>query len=384
MSISIENVERCRRNIIPKIRLTLERHGYLAEYAQRLRRTRMSVIGELEYYVDKALRSIEANGAHAYFARDVNDVRDVLRKIVGSNRIVVMGKSSVLYELGVRGFLIELRNEVWETDLGEFIVQLADEPPSHILAPAHHRSKEEVALLLRERLGAKINERSIEDTVVFVRSFLRDKFVKADIGITGANAIAADTGSIFLVENEGNIRLTTSLPYVHIVITSIEKIVPSISDAFIQCLVQSAYAGLYPPTYISVISGPSSTADIECQRVTPSHGPKELHVILVDNGRIRASKDEVLKDALLCIKCGRCCWHCPIFLMLDGIFGIPPYTGPMGLAYGHIVYGDAISPYLALCLQCASCRTVCPMEIDLPRIIHELKSRLLKSRGASE
>ena len=365
-------IQRTINNNVPRVYKILKEHPYILELAKTLREAKMKVLSNLEEYVEQTLESVKRTGGNAYFAQDVNEAREIVGKIVGKGKIVVMGKSMVAYELGIRKYLTSLGNEVWETDLGEFLIQLSDEPPSHIIAPAIHMTKERVAKLLREKLGFDVSENSThEELVQKVREFLRNKFLSANVGITGANAVAADTGSIVLVENEGNIRMSTVVPPIHIAITGVEKIVPTLHDAIIEALVQAAFAGLYPPTYINVTSGPSSTGDIEMKRVSPAHGPKEFHLILVDNGRIKASKDEILKEALLCIRCGRCHLHCPVYRVLDGSWGVPPYSGPMGAMWSYIIYKD---PKPAMyCTHSGNCKEVCPMKINIPKVLEYIK-----------
>ena len=376
-------IERAINNRVPRTYEILSRYKYIQDYAKYLRRVREHVVKSLENYVKQAKDSIERVGGHVHIAKHTDDVKKILSELIGSGKVIVLGKSMVMYELGVRKFLEDLGNEVWETDLGEFIIQLANEPPSHITAPAMHLPKERIEDIFRTKLrrfGINVGKNlTHEELASIARDFLARKFTEAQIGITGANVIAADCGAVLLIENEGNIRLTTSLPSTHIVIASIEKIVPTLYDAFIQVLIQSAYAGLYPPTYVNLTAGPSSTADIEYFRVIPSHGPKEVHVILVDNGRLRAAKDSVLWEALLCIKCGRCCWHCPTYLVLNGNFGIPPYSGPTGIMWSAIVYGiDKCGQVASLCLNCGLCKEVCPMSINIPKIIHNVKVKYTK------
>jgi len=365
-------IERTINNNVPRVYKILKDHPYILELAKALREAKMKVLSNLEEYIEQTLDAVKRTGGNAYFAQDANEAREIVGKIVGKGKIVVMGKSMVAYELGIRKYLTSLGNEVWETDLGEFLIQLSDEPPSHIIAPAIHMTKERVAKLLREKLGFDVSENSThEELVQKVREFLRNKFLSANVGITGANAVAADTGSIVLVENEGNIRMSTVVPPVHISITGVEKIVPTLHDAIIEALVQAAFAGLYPPTYINITSGPSSTGDIEMKRVSPAHGPKEFHLILVDNGRIKASKDEILREALLCVRCGRCHLHCPVYRILDGSWGVPPYSGPMGAMWSYIIYND---PKPAMyCTHSGNCKDVCPMKINIPKVLEYIK-----------
>ncbi|QGR19545.1 LUD domain-containing protein [Stygiolobus azoricus] len=365
-------VERTINNNVPRVYKTLSQYPYIQDLAKELRKAKLEVLNNLQKYVEQTMESVKRIGGNAYYATNVYEAREIIAKIVGKNKIVVLGKSMVAYEMGLREYLKELGNEVWETDLGEFLIQLANEPPSHIIAPAIHMTRERVVKLLREKLGVEVSENAThEELVAIVRKFLREKFVRADVGITGANAIAADTGSIILVENEGNIRMSTVLPPVHIAVAGVEKIVPTFYHALLEATVQAAYAGLYPPTYINLTSGPSSTGDIEMKRVRPAHGPKEFHLVLLDNGRVKISQDEVLKEALLCIRCGRCHLHCPVYRVLGVNWGVPPFTGPMGAMWSYIVYGD--TKPATLCTHSGNCKEVCPMGINIPRVLEKIK-----------
>ncbi|EZQ09965.1 MULTISPECIES: LUD domain-containing protein [Acidianus] len=370
-------VERAMKNSIPRVYSILEEHPYLSDLAKRLRDKKKEVINNLEEYVEKTLESVKKNGGTGYLASTPEEVREIVYKIVGSGKRVILGKSMVAYECGVRKFLQEKGNEVWETDLGEFLIQLRDDPPSHIIAPAIHLTKEQVGDLLEGKLGGVDKNSTHEELVSKVRDFLREKFVTANIGITGANAVAADTGSIVLVENEGNIRFTTVSPSIHIAITGVDKILPTLEYALIEAMVQAAYGSLYPPTYINVTSGPSSTGDIENKRVRPAHGPKEFHLILVDNGRFKASKEPILRDTLLCIRCGRCHFHCPIYRALGSKWGDPPYSGPMGAMWSYVLNGDG-KPAL-LCAHSGGCKEVCPMGINIPKVLEYIKWKSLKN-----
>jgi L-lactate dehydrogenase complex protein LldG len=246
-------------------------------------------------------------------------------------------------------------------------------------------SRYDAARLLREKLGIRIEgEPTPEKIVKAIRGFLREKIVKADVGITGANAIAADTGTIVLVENEGNIRLVSGIPPVHIVVTGVDKILPTLQHALAEAIVQAAWAGLYPPTYINVISGPSSTSDIERIRIYGAQGPRELHVVLIDNGRRAASKHPLLREQLKCIRCGRCQWECPVWQQVANVWGGPTYGGPMGVGWTAITVGIREASQLAmLCLGCKRCDEVCPVSVPLSKIIHWLKT-VFAGEDASE
>jgi L-lactate dehydrogenase complex protein LldG len=365
-------LERTIENNVPRFDKILLDYPQIEEYAERLRRAKLNVLDNLEDYVKKTCESVEKSGGVPHLAKDKDEAREVIKEICGREGVVLFAKTNVALELGLRESLAEDGREVWETDIGEFLIQLAQENPSHIVMPALHLTKERIGTLLHDKLDASVSaDSSYEELVASVRNFLFQKYVIAKVGITGANAVAADTGSVVLVENEGNIRMDTVLPRIHIAVTGIDKIVPTLEDAFLEAQVQSAYAGLYPPTYIDVTSGPSSTADIESRKVTPATGPGEFHVVLVDNGRSKANKDPELREALLCIKCGRCYFSCPVYMALGSDWVRPPYGGPTGAMWATIVNGDT-RPAL-LCTHSGGCKVVCPVKIDIPKVLEHIK-----------
>lgn len=365
-------LDRVLQNNIPTFDNILKNYPYLQDYAERLRQIKSSVLDRLDYYVETTIESVERSGGSAHIARDANEAQQIVKDICGSNDTILFAKSNVVHEIGLREFLEKEGHEVWETDLGEFLVQLAHERSAHIIMPAIHLTKERIGKLLHDRLDSTISpDSSYEELVGAVRKFLFQKYPKAQVGITGANALAADTGSVVLVENEGNIRMDTVIPKKHIVVTGMDKIVPTLEDAFLEAQVQSAYAGLYPPTYINVTSGPSSTGDIESKKVSPATGPQEFHVVLVDNGRRRAREDPDLRDALLCIKCGRCYFSCPVYRTIGMEWVPPPYGGPTGAMWSVIVNNDTRPA--TLCTHSGGCKVVCPVKIDIPKILEHIK-----------
>ncbi|MGC9130634.1 MAG: LUD domain-containing protein [Pyrobaculum sp.] len=374
-----EAIERARSSIVPRTYDVLKRYPYLQDVRRQVREAKEEVVKNLDRYIEETRKAVERIGGRFYLAGSAQEAAEIAAKIVGSGKVVVMSKNNVAEETKLRERLEAAGNEVWETDLGAFLVQVAGDEPSHILAPAVHLTKERVAQVLRERLGMAVPPDAVE-IAARVREFLRDKFIKADVGITGANAVAADTGAVVLVENEGNIRMTSVLPPVHIVYDGVDKIVPTLVVAQLVADLQSAYAGLYPPTYINISAGPSSTADIEMTRVSPAQGPREYHMVLVDNGRRAAARDPVLWEVLLCIRCGRCHLHCPVYWALGKEFGKPPYTGPMGVMWTAVTRGiDEAGPHALKCVHAGNCKEVCPMGIDIPKVIHEIRARYLKT-----
>ncbi len=349
----------------------------LAELAREVREAKRRVLENLDHYIEEARRSLERNGARVHLASTGEEALEAIASIVGSGKTVVLSKTMTGEEIRLREHLEKLGNRVYETDLGQLLVQLEGGTPSHIIAPAVHISRRRAARLVAEKLGAPIDaEAEPEEIVAAVREKLRRIFVEADVGVTGANALAADTGSLVMVENEGNIRLVSGLPPVHIALVGVEKIMPTLIEAVKAAIVQAGYAGLYPPTYINIVSGPSSTADIEHHRVRGAHGPRELHVVLLDNGRRRALRDPLLRDALRCVRCGRCLFECPVWSQAGPAWGGRAYKGSMGVAWTAITESEELAGELAYaCTQCRACDTACPMEIPLSSIIHELRAR---------
>ncbi len=281
-------------------------------------------------------------------------------------------------EIGLREYLEERGNEVWETDLGELIIQLAGERPMHLTSPSIHMTRERVAELFREKLGVDVRP-EIPELVAAARRFLREKLVNADVGISGANAVAAETGSIVTLENEGNIRLSTGLPPVYIAVTGIEKIVPRLRDALTVAETAWRFAGYVAPAYVNIISSPSKTGDIEKTITYGAQGPREMHVVLVDNGRSEMAKHPVLKEALYCLKCGACMLECPIFDLVAGHYG-DRYPGGIGLIWSYFVGGnrERTASLLYTCALCYRCKERCPLGIDTPKMITALRNMLAK------
>jgi L-lactate dehydrogenase complex protein LldG len=351
----------------------LENFPYIVDMANHLREQKLEVIGNFDKYIRKTMESVERVRGHAYMAKNKEEARRIVGEIVGEKKTVVFAKTNVAYEIGLRDYLKNMNNEVWETDLGEFLVQITKGWPTHIVEPALDLTALEAAKAVHE-LDHSINEKSsIDEIVAAVRKFLMSKYIKADFGITGANAVAADSGSVALVENEGNIRMDTVLPQNHIAITGIDKIVPTMRDAMDEVMVQAAYAGIFPPTYVNVTTGPSSTADIEMKRVSPATGPKNFNLVLIDDGRMEASQNEEMKEALLCIKCGRCYFSCPVYRIMgkEWVNTRSPYNGPTGVMWNYLTNKD---PWPAeYCMHSGGCREVCPMKINIPEIIKNIK-----------
>ena len=295
---------------------------------------------------------------------------------------MVKGKSMVSEEVGLNAYLEAQGLKVVETDLGEWIIQLAGEHPSHLLAPALHKTREQIAVLLNQATGEPADPDNIEAMVKIARRALRQSFIDADIGVTGVNFAMADTGTIAIVTNEGNDRLVATLPPVHIAMLGVEKIVADLDDAnaILKLLSRSA-TGQQQSVYVSYITGPSRTADIELSLTIGVHGPQELHLVLLDNGRLAMRDDPDFREALQCIRCAACANVCPAYQAVGAVFG-HIYTGPIGLMLTAFHHGleHAAGPQ-SLCVSCNACETVCPVGIPLARQILTLRQRVVDQQG---
>jgi len=320
-------------------------------------------------------KNAEARGAKVFRTNDPAKVREYILKVAQDNGVksIVKSKSMATEEIHLNPYLEKAGIEVNETDLGEWIIQLAGQTPSHMVMPAIHMTKEEVADIFSKEVDERLSS-DIPRLVKVARNELRPKFLRADMGISGGNIAVAETGSITLVTNEGNARLVTSLPKIHIALVGIEKLVAHFSDIapILKALPRSATAQLLT-SYVSIITGPVPNSD---------GSMKELHIILMDNHRSEMAADPMFKDAMQCIRCASCLNVCPIFRLVGGhVFG-KVYTGGIGTIltawYDELQSSEYIQ---GLCIQCGACKDVCPAKIDIPGMIMEIRRRLVKKQG---
>ena len=335
----------------------------------------------LDYYLEEYEAQVQANGGQVHWAASAGDACQAIVDIcqrVGA-RTVTKGKSMVGEEVGLNQALEAAGFETIETDLGEYIIQLAGEPPSHIIAPAVHKTRDEVADLFQQNhrqygLTERLNDRPA--LVDEARRVLRDKFLAADVGITGANFLIAESGQHVLITNEGNGDLTSCLPRVHIVITGIEKVMPTLEDttSLIRLLDASA-TGQQISNYTSLYSGPKRAGDLD--------GPDEFHVVLVDNGRSRMLGG-AFREMLRCIRCGACLNHCPVYGNIGGHAYGWVYPGPMGSVITPIMVGlEEAASLPNACTLNGRCGEVCPMSIPLPDLLRKHRETAFREGLAS-
>ncbi len=358
----------------------IERVLPLEELKSKAKAIREDCLARLpELLQEFTARATEA-GAQVYFAATPEEALAYVEKIIQTHKakLVLKAKSMVSEEVNLNSFLASRGVKVVETDLGEWVVQLAGERPSHITAPALHKTKEEMAKLLSQHLGRNIPPDPQEITRA-AREYMRPLFMQAEIGITGANLAIAESGTLVILSNEGNARLVSSLPPVHIAIITVEKLVATMEQAvtLLKALV-AASSGRRLTSYVSFITGPSSTTDIEKEHVVGAHGPREVHIIILDNGRRALADDPNLKEILACLKCGGCMLVCPVFQAVGGhVFGGPVYPGGIGLLLTFMTRSaEEIAPLLSLCADCKKCETFCPVGIHTGELIARLKTEL--------
>jgi L-lactate dehydrogenase complex protein LldF len=325
------------------------------------------VLDHLDLWLEHFEQEATKRGAVVHWAEDAADVQRIVADIARQHGVkkAVKSKSMVSEECALNGALEAAGVQVVETDLGEYILQLANEPPSHIVAPVLHKTKEEVADLFAEH-HHRPRQTGIPELCREAREFLRPHFLSADMGISGANFLIAETGSALIVTNEGNGRLATTLPRVHVAITGIEKVVPTLEDAatLLRLLPRSA-TGQDITNYVSLLTGVKGAND--------SDGPEHFHIVLLDNGRSELLGTK-LQPMLRCIRCGACMNHCPVYQNIGGHAYGWVYPGPMGSVLTPSLVGlENALPLPNASTLCGRCAEVCPVNIPLPDLLRELR-----------
>ena len=341
------------------------------ELRTQARAVKDEVLLHLDQYLEQFASNAEKGGAQMHWARDAAEANQIVCGLALERgaRKVVKSKSMVTEEIHLNAALEAAGIEAVETDLGEYIIQLAGETPSHIIAPAIHKTKGQIAELFANTLGIERTS-DIAKLTTTAREVLRDKFAAGDIGISGVNFAVAETGTILILENEGNIRLTTSLPRTHIAVMGIEKVIPRFADleVFLKLLPRSG-TGQHLTAYQSLLTG--------TKRIRENEGPDELHIILLDNGRSRMLAHPITRQSLACIRCGACLNACPVYQQIGGHAYGSVYPGPIGAVITPQLFGLAKAAQLPYASSlCGACREVCPVKIDIPQLLLYLRAEI--------
>jgi L-lactate dehydrogenase complex protein LldF len=354
---------------------------HLARLRRQAHAIRQRALAGMPDLLERLERRLTENGIQVHWAQDAALANAIVLDLLhaAGARSVIKGKSMVTEETGLNEALQEAGIQVVESDLGEYIIQLAQEPPSHIVAPAIHKNRREVAELF-ERFHPQLPyTEDIDRLTGNARQVMREKFADADAGISGVNFAVAETGTLCLVENEGNGRLSTTSPPLHIAVTGIEKVIERLDDLppLLEALTKSA-TGQPITTYVNLISRPRQEGELD--------GPDAVHLVLLDNGRSRIREHEELVDTLRCIRCGACINHCPVYVQVGGHAYGSVYPGPIGSVLEPQRLGlEEASSLTWACSLCGACGEVCPVEIPLPRLINRLRAKAVEpgSEGAA-
>ena len=349
----------------------------LRELGAQIRRYSLAHLPRL---LEKLEANLTANGIQVHWAQngdEANAIALAIAKRVQARR-VIKGKSMVSEEVEFNHAMQAAGIEALESDMGEYIVQLADEKPSHIIMPAIHKTKQQIAELFAQKIPGVDYTEDVDALIQIGRRELRRKFADADIGLSGVNFAVAETGSLCLIENEGNGRMCTTVPRVHIAMTGIEKVVEKLEHVppLLSLLTRSA-TGQSITTYVNLISGPRRAGELD--------GPQEVHLILLDNGRTQAYADEQLRATLQCIRCGACMNHCPVYARIGGHAYGTTYPGPIGAIISpHMLGLESTYPLAFASTLCGACAEVCPVKIPIPDLLVRLRNEAQARPGSAE
>ena len=349
----------------------------LRKLGQSIRQRSLDKLPELLVQLEE---KCTANGIRVHWAETVDDANQIVLDVInqhGGSRLV-KGKSMVSEEMHLNSFLADHGLDPIETDLGEFIIQLAGETPSHIIVPAIHKNKAEIADLFHKKIPDTPYTEEVEELNAIARKTLRQKFFEAEIGISGVNMAVAETGTLCLVENEGNGRMCTTLPPVHIAVMGLEKVVEKLVDVppLMRLLTASA-TGQPITTYVNMITSPRKPGEKD--------GPREIHLIILDNKRSKILADPQLRQTLQCIRCGTCLSHCPVYTRIGGhAYGFV-YPGPIGTILTPQIEGlKNTNDLINASSLCNACEEVCPVKIPIPDLIRRLRNESMSNKGSVE
>jgi L-lactate dehydrogenase complex protein LldF len=353
-----------------------EREG-LRDLGSAIRRYSLAHLPRL---LEQLEAKLTANGVQVHWAETPDQANAIALNIAQrvKARHIIKGKSMVSEEIEFNHAMEAAGIEAFESDMGEYIVQLAGEKPSHIIMPAIHKTKQEIAKLFAEEVPGVSYTEDVDALIQIGRRVLRRKFADADIGLSGVNFCVAETGTLCLVENEGNGRMCTTVPRVHIAITGIEKIVEKLEHVPpLYSLLSRSATGQAVTTYFNLISGPRKPDELD--------GPDEVHLILLDNGRTQAYADEQLRATLQCIRCGACMNHCPVYARIGGHAYGTTYPGPIGAIISpHMLGLESTYPLAFASTLCGACAEVCPVKIPIPDILVRLRNEAMAQPESEE
>ena len=369
-----------RRNLRNAMDILVEKRRAVFPDAAELEQLRSAgnaikrrALKKLPQLLEKLETNCTKNGITVHWAEDTDQANGIVLDILRRHdaKEVVKGKSMVSEEMHLNHFLEEQGIEALETDLGEFIIQLNHETPSHIIVPAIHKNKDEVATIFHEKIPATPYTENVEELTAIARRVLRKRFARAKVGVSGVNFAIAETGTLLLVENEGNGRMCTTAPDVHIAVMGLEKVVEKLSDVtpLLRLLTGSA-TGQTITTYVNMISSPRREGEKE--------GTKEVHLVILDNGRSSILADPELRQTLLCIRCGTCLNHCPVYVRIGGHAYGHVYPGPIGKILTPQMEGLGRAGVLVSASSlCGACGEVCPVRIPIPDLIRRLRNECI-------
>lgn len=363
LSSAMDTLKNNRKNLINSRFLDWEN---LRDKGYKLKQKNLS---KLDVLLETFERNAIKNGIKIHWANDSNEANEIVLSIMKENNAttILKGKSMTSEETHLNAFLKKKGLNPIETDLGEIIIQFIDEPPVHIVVPAIHKNRYEIGEIFKNKLGVPL-ESEPEKLNEIARTYLRKEFKEFRVGLSGANFAIANEGAIWLLENEGNGRMSTTACDIHIAFCGIEKVVESFEDACIlnSLLVPSA-TGAPITCYNNIITSPRKDDELD--------GPREVHIILLDNNRSTMLKDTHYYNSLSCIRCGTCLNHCPVYDKIGGHAYLSTYPGPIGEVISPQLFGfDKFSPMLDLCSLCGRCSEVCPVKIPLAELIRDLRS----------
>ncbi|MBI2820599.1 MAG: iron-sulfur cluster-binding protein [Acidobacteria bacterium] len=367
-------VKSATEGLLAKRRQAVEGLPEWENLREMARAIKAHTLANLSTYLARYTENARRHNARVFFARDAAAANRYVTELARRNGVTlaVKSKSMVTEELGLNAALQRAGVEAVETDLGEYIVQLAGDRPSHIVAPVIHKTRQDIARLFAERLGSD-PDASVEELTRTARRVLREKFLRAQMGISGGNFAVVETGSLVIVENEGNARLTTSLPRIHVAVIGMEKLVPRWSDllVFLQLLARSA-TGQKMTSYVSILTGPKRPGEPD--------GPEEVHIVILDNGRSVIAADAEMRESLHCIRCGACLNVCPVYRQTGGHAYGSVYPGPIGSVFTPLVAGLSRAAALPFASSlCGACESICPVKIPIPAMLLRLRKRIAQS-----